>query len=186
MLILRYILESRSGEAFECNKHILFLLKGARYPVWLWHDPIPTSPLRKLQWSKTWVLKKCLSAIWSFSASCLSRGGGAPAILLKNTESKKHIPHYHIPFFSNTCFKIRNEHNYWSSADGKWNVRGRYYYCYFYYCYWSSRKCSAIKTLLSSHSLLQAIKGLLHTYISFQTESWIINFALDVPERKLF
>lgn len=134
------------------------------------------------------VLKEFYLLFVSFSASCLSRGDKTgPATLLKNTDSRKHMPHYHIPFFGNTCFKIRNEHNYWGSADVKWNIRGRHHYCYCYYYYWSSRKCSAIKTLLSSHSLLQTIKGSLHTYISFfQTESWIINFALDVPKRKLF
>lgn len=66
-------------------------------------------------------------------------------------------------------------------------IRGRHYYCYCCYYYPSSRKCSAIKTLLSSHSLLQTIKGSLHTYISFfQTRSWIINFALGIPKRKPF
>lgn len=64
--------------------------------------------------------ERVLSALWPFSASRLSKGDkNGPATLLKNTDSRKHVPHYHILFFGNTCFEIRNELNYLSSADGK-------------------------------------------------------------------
>lgn len=71
-----------------------------------------------------------------------------------------------------------------SSADRKWNTRGRHCCCYYY---WISRKCSAMKTPLCSHALLQTIKSSLHTYISFfQTESGIIILALHILKTKLF
>ena len=188
MLVLCYIFESRNGEAFKCNECILFLLKGARQPVWLQHDPHLIFKEITVICLKCGCSKRVLYALWSFSASRLSRGDKTgPATLLKNTESRKHIPHYHFPFFGNTCFKIRNEHNYLHSADGKWNIRGMHYYCYCYYYYWSSRKCSAIKTLLSSHSLLQTIKGSLHTCIYFlQTEFWIIILHLTFLKESFF
>lgn len=153
--------ESRNGEAFKCHKNTLSVFRGAKHPLWPWHDPPLT--FKEVICLKCGCSRTALSDIWSFPASVLQK---KPVLMLKNTDSSKH---HIITFLSSVtlCFKIRNGHNYLCSADGKRAIRGRHYYCYCCYYYPSSRKCSAIKTLLSSHSLLQTIKGSLHTYISF-------------------
>lgn len=119
MLVLCYIFERRNSEAFNSYKDVILLLKGARHLVWPSYDPHLTLKEITVMYLKCGCSKRVLSAVWS-SASCLSRGDKSSiATLLKDTGSKKLVVHYHIPFFSEICFEIRNEQNCLSSADGK-------------------------------------------------------------------